>query len=136
MDSYRKYIVCFIWGLLGILILSFILLGGFFYLRQKEKEPIALIEATFCGVPNLSEEVQQGKELFYQNCLACHKLDGFVVGPSLRYTDSLVLEKWLFTKPIKEDQIEYGRMFHFNTFKDSMTEDEIEALYQYLNAVN
>ncbi|WP_158961375.1 c-type cytochrome [Myroides fluvii] len=132
MDAYRKYIVGFIWGISGILIAAFILFGGLFYIAETERRPRSSADEAFCGVPNLPEEVQQGKALFYQHCLACHKLDMDGSGPGLRNADPLVLQRWLLVDPAQKDQVEYGRMFHLQTFKNQLSEEDIQSVQTYL----
>lgn len=47
--------------------------------QSGTKEPQA-----FCGTKGLKEEASLGKQLFYANCAACHKLDKKMTGPTLR----------------------------------------------------
>ena len=136
MKTNRKYIVQFVWGVSGILIMALILFGGLFYFGEQQRTPVVINESGFCGVPNLPEDMQRGKELFDQNCLACHKLEINILGPALKNTDHLVVHTWLFGEPNKKDQVEYGWMFHVQTFKDRISEAESLAISSYLNQTN
>lgn len=136
MDFNRNYITRFIWGISGILLLAFVLFGWLFYVGKTAQKPIAIAKEAFCGVPNLPEELQQGKALFYQNCLACHKLDMDNIGPGLRNADHAVLQQWLLVDPTHKDQVEYGRLFHFKTFQNKLAEEDIQEIQAYLNHKN
>ncbi|MFD0963179.1 c-type cytochrome [Pseudofulvibacter geojedonensis] len=50
-----------------------------------------------CGTrPKLdSKEARNGKQLFYANCAACHKIDKHMTGPALRNMASLYKENKL-----------------------------------------
>ena len=87
----------------------------------------------------------RGKTLFMSHCASCHKLNGEIVGPSLRsieergpWADRNKLYKWiknpvlfmqedLYTKSLKQ---KYGVMM---TAFPNLTHENIDAIIEYIN---
>ena len=93
----------------------------------------------FCGTvsPELTENGRIGKQIFNANCAACHKLNKNMTGPALAKADSTLLWKWmtLNNKPIDSSKIsELGIDYHRNLWAKSLNSDELNGLYQYINA--
>ncbi len=88
----------------------------------------------FCGNPNLTENQEEGKEIFNSNCAACHKLDAKNTGPALRGVDSLVFVKWIIGENHKIDTTkieDLGIDYHRTMFTDYVKEKELKLIIEY-----
>ncbi|MDR0228785.1 MAG: cytochrome c [Flavobacteriaceae bacterium] len=132
MDFSFKKLVRLIVLIIGALVVAISIIV--FYIVNNSSETEGVVDVVGCGVIDLqeSEEVIRGKEIFSDTCLACHKLDAYSTGPGLRGTDYLVLKEWLKNLPKEKDKVEYGRMFHYETYNQVLKEEDIEALLSYL----
>lgn len=89
-----------------IVLLVSILLAGiclfFIILKNKNLEnniETVIFNQNFCGTKSLFEEASEGKQVFYANCAACHKLDKKMTGPALRDIaqkyDTITIQEYL-----------------------------------------
>ena len=121
-----------------------ILIIGISYFVYINNQPKYLVCGTetpilICGTvsPNLNEYAQKGKQIFNANCAACHKLTKNMIGPPLAKTDSILLWNWMTINNAKIDSSkikEWGIDFHKNQWSQVLNPDEINELYEYINA--
>ena len=96
--------------------------------------------------PPVSEAASRGKELFHQNCQACHSLDKKLTGPALRgvtergpWTDRANLYKWIrnpaafipttaYTKALQNDYKQIMPSF------PQLSEKDIDYILEFLSA--
>lgn len=118
--------------------LIILLIGVIFYEVKTYEPPTNWYCQTpvpvFCGLPNISENQEKGREIFNSNCAPCHKLDFKSEGPALRGVDSLVFVKWIINKDYKIDSTkiqEFGLDFHRTKFIDYVKEKELTLIIDY-----
>ena len=122
--------------------LLFILLAistGFMLWQHTQQSSESIVRKTpvlICGNSRLhSEGSLKGKHLFNTNCAACHNLNKRMTGPALRGTDSLKLWLWFRTYDPKfrtNDSRDSGRHFHYNFWKNSINDEELGYLLDYI----
>lgn len=57
---------------------------------------LALMLFLAFGAPVQAQDAQAGEQLFNSNCAACHKLDGKLIGPELRWVGEKFEREWLY----------------------------------------
>lgn len=119
------------------ILLSSVLILIFIYSKESEKNiECGTPELTpICGTKNLTENQSEGKNIFNENCTACHNLRKEYVGPNLMKTDSLVFFSWLSKNSYVEkksfENVEFDIKYHRKMWNEKLNDDEILKVYQY-----
>ncbi|AWM14729.1 hypothetical protein DI487_13255 [Flavobacterium sediminis] len=128
-----KVIISFSFFILfsSILILAYI----FFRESKREIEHEIPTLAPICGTKSLTENQSIGRQLFNENCSACHHIRRNFTGPNLMNTDSLIFFNWLSkNSPAAKKssvKIEFGQDYHQKMWNERLNDDEISKIYQY-----
>ncbi len=121
-------------GFLIVIIAIFYLL----YVYNKPNEFVCRIPVpqVFCGTKNLSEKAERGKEIFNQNCAACHKLKAKCTGPALEKTDSIKYWKWLGHNESKIDNTKLDLLsidYHQSFSRKNLKQSDLTMILEYIN---
>ena len=125
-------------------------------MRTELASMLSIIFITACGQQNnppvagtpaveVSSPVMRGREIFQQNCVACHAVNTELVGPPMagalqRWNDKSKLYDFIRNAPkvIKEDKYAHDLWMKYNqttmTPFPSLTDQDIDAIFQYVES--
>ena len=94
----------------------------------------------FCGTISLNKSQAKGKNIFNENCAACHNVIKNSIGPNLIKTDSLIFNNWLNKSSFKlensKENSEFGIKYHQENWGIKLNQEDIKSLIDYCKYFN
>lgn len=131
----KKLQLIIFYSILIILTVSIYFL--FTHLKQSNKQIDCGTDELkpFCSSISLNESQTKGKNLFNENCAACHNVIKKSIGPNLIKIDSLIFYNWLNKSLYKQnnslDNSEFGIKYHQENWGTKLNKKDIKNIIDY-----
>lgn len=86
----------------------------FFFPSYQENAPMAIIEASSCGLPLLLRDIEEYKLLYKEGYLASHNLEEYITTIKKLHDDNAFYKKW------QDESSKIAQQFSFETLGDKL----------------